>query len=342
MVKVGLIGLGFMGQTHFRCYEKLGAAAAKVVAIADLDERRTRGDLTGTWGNIEGAAAKSIPMTGITGTTDYHRVLTMPEVDMVDICVPTPVHAEVCEAAIAAGKHVLCEKPFVRTIADAERIVGALAKGKSFFMPALCIRFWPAYVWLKEAVTSQRYGAVRAATFRRVASEPPRWYRDGAASGGAILDLHIHDTDFVAHLLGMPKAVFSRGYTKFSGEIDHVMTHYLYDNIPLVTAEGGWAMSDGFGFNMAYTVNFERATADLDFSRLADRQLLLNEGGKQQPVQVSQSDGWFEEISYFVRCVAERRAPTVATAEAALKSLRLIEAENQSIRSGKAVAVEAG
>ena len=92
------------------------------------------------------------------------------------------------------------------------------------------------------------------------------------ACGGAILDLHIHDTDFVQHCFGKPKAVFSRGYSRPTNAIDHVLTHYLYDDVPLVTAEGGWAMTPGFGFQMQYTVNFERATAVFDPGREAVEQ----------------------------------------------------------------------
>ena len=89
-------------------------------------------------------------------------------------------------------------------------------------MPAMCMRFWAEWEWLKRAVDEQRYGKVRSATFRRVGSIPAGWFRDGKASGGGILDLHIHDTDFIYHLFGKPRAVFSQGYVGQSGEVDHL------------------------------------------------------------------------------------------------------------------------
>jgi predicted dehydrogenase len=340
MVKVGLIGLGFMGQTHLRCYQKLGNGVAKVVAISDEDARRAKGDLSGTWGNIEGAAANKLSMDGIVGTTDYLSLLAMPEVDAVDVCLPTPLHEKVYSAAIRSGKHVLCEKPFARTLAEAKRIAGVSSTAKGFVMPAMCVRFWPAYAWLKRAVVENRFGAVRSATFRRVASAPPGWYRDGARSGGAILDLHVHDTDFVCYLFGKPQSVFSSGYAQVSSEIDHVTTQYRFKEVPHVVAEGGWAMAEGFGFNMAFTVNFEKATLDFDFSRPPGQHLLLSEAGKRSAIDVGDSDGWAEEIRYFAQCVAERTAPSVVTVADAVTAMQVIEAEGQSVRSGKLVEVE--
>lgn len=337
MVKVGLIGLGFMGQTHFRCYEKLGTDAVKVVAIADVDERRARGDLGGAWGNIEGAATNHISMDGITGTTDYRALLALPEVDVVDICVPTPLHAEIYAAAIDSGRHVISEKPLALTVADGMEMARVAARAKGMTMPAMCIRFWPAYSWAKAAVADQRYGNVLGATFRRVVSVPPGWYRDGTRSGGAILDLHVHDTDFVCHLFGMPQAVFSRGYTHTSGKTDHLVTHYVYKEIPLVVAEGGWAMAEGFGFNMSFTINFDHATLDFDFSRPTERQLLLSSGGKAEPVQIPSTDGWFEEIRYFIECVTAGRTPTIVTIDDAVRSLRVVDAETESISTGTLV-----
>ncbi len=200
-------------------------------------------------------------------------------------------------------------------------------------MPAMCIRFWPQWAWLKQAVVQRRYGGVRAATFRRVAQMPPGWFQDGEKSGGAVMDLHIHDTDFVSYLFGQPRAVFSRGYSQTTSRIDHLVTHYVYDDVPLVVAEGSWAMADGFGFNMAYTVNFERATADFDFSR-SERPLTVSQDGKQEVVDCGQGDGWVEELRYLVDCLAGGRRPTAITAEDALASILIAEAEVRSIASG--------
>jgi predicted dehydrogenase len=267
--------------------------------------------------------------------SDYRQLIAMSDVDVVDVCVPTPTHAEIVTAALAAGKHVIGEKPMARTLQQAQQIADAAAKAKGFFMPAMCIRFWPEYEWLKEAVKSGRYGKVKAATFRRLASMPPGWFRDGRISGGAILDLHVHDVDFVYHLFGMPQALFSRGYCKSSGFIDHVYTQYLYNDVPLVTAEGGWCLDDAFGFSMRYLVNFENATADYDGAR--PESLIVYTAGKKEVPQLAKEDGYSREIRYFVECLEKNQKPQRVTAADGVAGLKICDAENRSIDTGQIV-----
>jgi predicted dehydrogenase len=330
VTRIGLIGLGFMGRMHIAAYEKI--KDTRIVAVADQDAKRAAGDFSGGWGNVAGAA-EHLDMTGITGTTDFQALIQNPDVDVVDICVPTPSHEALATAALAADKHVLCEKPLALDSASAQRIADAAAKARGLFMPAMCLRFWPQWEWLKQAVVDQRYGAVRAVTFRRVAAMPPGWFGNGAMSGGAILDLHVHDTDFVCHLFGQPDAVFSRGYTKTSGRTDHIVTEYLYDRGPaVVSAEGSWCMADGFAFTMRFTANFDQATVDYEVGR--EHSLVVSANGKAEAVDLA-GDGYEAEIRYFLDCVRAGRKPERVTAADAVIGLRVIEAEQRSVESGK-------
>jgi predicted dehydrogenase len=332
MVRIGLIGLGFMGRMHIGAYSKLDGA--NIVAVADKDEKRASGDLSGGWGNI-GGAAESLDMTGVHGTTDFKELIALDEVDLVDICVPTPMHEELAIAALEAGKHVMCEKPLALDSASAQRITDAAAKSPGYLMPAMCMRFWPHWAWLKEAVDEGRFGRPLAATFRRVAPMPPGWFSDGESSGGALIDLHIHDTDFINYVWGTPKAVFSQGYTKTSGKTDHVVTQFQYDgdNAPIIVeAEGGWCMAEGFDFTMRYTVNFENATADFDIGR--EQPLILSREGKAEPIEF-EGDGYFKEIEYMVDCLNSGREPSIITAADATESIRIAEAEQRSIDNGR-------
>jgi predicted dehydrogenase len=335
MVNIGIIGLGMMGRTHYEAYQNV--KDARVVAVADADPKRAAGDLAGTGGNVLAGGLQKLPMDRIRGYTDWKQLLADKDVQAVDICLPTTAHREVALAAIASGKHVLCEKPLGRDLADARAIAAAAAKGAGIFMPAMCMRFWPGWTWLKQAVDEKRYGAVVAATFRRVAQMPAGWYQDGKLSGGAALDLHIHDVDFVRHLFGKPRAVFSRGYSKTTGATDHLLTQYLFDNGPLVAAEGGWCMADGFGFSMRYTVNFERATADFDLARA--QPLLLCQNGKSEPVAIGEGTGYDGELLYFVECAAAGRKPTVVTAQDAVDGIAMVEAEVRSGAEGRPVEI---
>jgi predicted dehydrogenase len=261
-------------------------------------------------------------------------------VDLVDICVPTPDHVKLSLAALRAGKHVICEKPMARTAALCREIVEAAAAAKGCFMPAMCMRFWPGWAWLKQAIDSQTYGKVLAARFRRV-SAPPGWsranYFKGGESGGALLDLHIHDTDFVQFCFGRPKAVHSSGCSRFSGAIDHVVTSYQVEGGAVVTAEGSWLMTEGFPFGMSYTVNFERATADFDGGRGAEALRLYEESKPVQVVPCDGSDGYVGELSHLVECIRKGTKPTMVTAHDGLSAVEICEAEERSVQTGQSV-----
>jgi predicted dehydrogenase len=335
MQRIGVIGLGMMGRMHLGVYEKL--ADATVVAIADADPKRAGGDLSGGWSNIKTDASNQLPMDRLRGTTDPRELIGWDEVDIVDICVPTPDHTALAIAALEAGKHVLCEKHLALSAAEAQRIAAAAAKARGFFMPAMCIRFWPQYAWLKQAVDQKRYGALRSLVMRRGGPIPGGWFQNGEMSGGAIWDLHIHDADFVCYLLGMPRSVRSQGYTGPTGRIDHVLTQYDYGDVPLVAAEGCWTVHPPHPFNMTYDAVFEKATARFDFA--ADPKLTVYADGKAEGIDCGEAMGYDEELAYFVSCCERGEGPSVVTAADAVASLKVVEAEARSAADGAVVAL---
>jgi predicted dehydrogenase len=338
MVNVAVVGLGFMGATHLKAYLKI--KNARLVAICDALRLPVDGDFSTIGGNLPGADPLKLDMTGIKATQDLAEVLADPAVDLVDLCVPTPAHVELATRTLAAGKHVVCEKPLARHAADARRITEAAARARGYFIPAMCMRFWPGWAWLKDAVAQETYGRARAARFRRM-SEPPAWgragYFNGAQSGGALLDLHIHDVDFVQYVFGRPTAVYSQGFTFYSGAIDHVVTQYTVASGAAVSAEGSWMMSDGFGFNMAYTVIFERATADYDLSRGPDALKIFEQGQGVRVVPPEPGDGYLGELGYMIDCIENQRPPDRVTARDGLSAVEICDAEEESIRTGRIV-----
>jgi predicted dehydrogenase len=333
-MRIGIIGFGFMGRAHGEAYQKI--ADARVVAVATPHLKSVTAQ-SAVWSNLEGVGRSRLNLDGVKLTTDWRELLTMRDVEVVDVCSPTPTHLEIVTAALKAGKHVVCEKPLGRTLKETQAIAGEAARAKTFFMPAMVMRFWAEWVWLKQAVTERRYGKVLSAHFTRLSPMPPKgkWLRDGKQSGGALLDLHIHDTDFVHWLFGMPRAVFSRGYSLISGEVDHVVTQYIYDDTPLVVAEGGWTLDEGMTFAMRYTVKFERATAEFDLSRTPTL-LLANRGHVEKPNQVVAADAYRSELAYFLNCVRGGVKPAVTVKEA-VEVMRIVEAEWDSVRKRRQI-----
>jgi predicted dehydrogenase len=242
-------------------------------------------------------------------------------------------------AALKAGKHVICEKPLARTTTTCREIMAAARDAKGYFMPAMCLRFWPEWAFAQRAIRDETYGRVLAARFRRV-SAPPAWsqgiYFKGDESGGALLDLHIHDTDFVQFCFGRPLSVYSTGITRFSGAIDHVVTQYKVKGDAVVSAEGTWIMTAGVPFNMAYTIICERATIDYDLSRGGEA-LKIYEEGKETILRLKAADGYVGELSHMVDSVEKRQAPSVVTGQDGLASVEICEAEERSVKTGQVV-----
>lgn len=334
-VNVAVVGLGFMGITHIKSYQQL--PNARITAVCDAVRLPVDGVLTGVSGNIHGADAINLGKD-IRTYQKLEDLLADPTVDLIDLCVPTPLHAPQAMAALRSGKHVLCEKPLARTSAIAGEIVNAAKSARGFFMPAMCMRFWPGWSWLKELKEQGNHGKILAARFRRV-SAPPGWSRDsyfkGGDSGGALLDLHIHDTDFVQFLFGRPAAVYSTGQSRFSGAIDHVVTQYHVPGGATVYAEGSWLLTSGF--NMSYTVIFERATVDFDSARGADALHLFEEGKPVQVIKPEGVDGYVEELRHLLTAIQSGQPPTVVTATDGLSAVEICEAEEKSIQTGGVV-----
>ena len=177
-INVAVVGLGFMGVTHLRAYQKM--ANAKIVAVCGQNHLPVNGILRGVNGNVKKAGA--VFLNGAKIYSDFSELLANRDVDLVDICTPTPLHSEQTIAALRAGKHVLCEKPLARTAAEAKKILRVAENSENFLMPAMCMRFWPGWNRLKKMVAEKTFGKIRAANFRRV-SAMPAWMECGGVSG---------------------------------------------------------------------------------------------------------------------------------------------------------------
>ena len=343
-VRVGVVGLGFMGRTHIGIYSK--NKRSKITAICDYDPKRAPGGAGSSGGNLGSGDDLKLGKE-VKRYQKPEDLFADPTVDLVDICLPTYVHAEYVIKALNANKHVLCEKPLALDLKELDRILKAAKKSKGMLMPAHCMRFWPEWNWLRNAIHSNKYGKVYSATFKRFASTPGwskgGWILNSELSGSALFDLHIHDTDFVRYAFGDPKAVFSVGNGGKASKdgIDHVFTTYLYKNPSLVvTAEGGWNADPSYGFTMRYTVVFEKATADFDIGR-AGKTLLLHKANAKEAeiVKVENKNGWEQEIDYFLTCIDKGKKPQIATAKDGRDSVALIHREFESIKLRRIVKV---
>jgi len=336
MVRVGIVGLGGMGNRHLGCWEAV--EDAEVVALADADEKRLRPGASEQEINI-GSGGGLINPDRQRLYTDADALIADPDVDLVDICLPTFLHAGFTIKALQAGKHVVCEKPMALSYEECRHVLDVAEDAPGRLMIAQVVRFFPAYEALKDAVESGRFGALKHLSLWRL-SAPPRWswenwMLDHRRSGGALIDLHVHDADFVHYLLGEPKAVFAGGAGYISGGWDTVTANYLYEGDMVVTATGSWAMPDGFPFAAGFMAAFEDGC--LVYESAASEPLLEGTADEMRPFALPDKDGYEEELRYFVGCIVRGEEPQKVAAGSSAFSIRLVEAERESIENGRVV-----
>lgn len=326
MIQIGLIGAGFMGSMHAACYEALMRRGdVRVAAVADLDS---------------GKAAKIAERFGAAVFRTAEELIRDADVNTVDICLPTYLHTETAVAAMRKGLNVFVEKPVCLNEKEAELLLQVQQETKAKVMVGQCIRFWPEYMELKRLVDENVYGSVLSASFRRISPRPgwawEGWLHDQEKSGSAALDLHVHDVDYVRYLLGEPDSVKSE-VIRTDGTDGHVFSLYRYGSA-VVSLEGGWEFPEQFPFEMAYRVNFERATATFSSAasptlRIYERDGLVVEpslessaeqaGGAESGGNISSLGGYYNELSYFLDCLANGREIANSSLQDGCDSLRL-------------------
>ena len=338
MLRIGIVGWGFMGKMHFRCYKS--NTNVEVTAICDADAKQLQNS-SGVAGNISGAE-DDLDLSNIALYSDLSKMLAEEKLDALSIASPTFLHASQTIEALNAGVHVFCEKPMSLNSGDCREMAEVAKQSGKTLQIGHCIRFWPEYVQAKEIIDSQKYGKVLAATFQRL-SLTPTWswdncFLDGKRSGGAMLDLHIHDTDYVQYVFGMPKEVFSRGVMGPSGEFDHTVTQYLYGNDCVITAEGGWIMAPGFGFEMSFKIMLEKATLVYSSAQEPTFRIFPIDGETIIP-EIPTGDGYSFEIQHFIDTLSGKAVPSIITPEQSGDSVKIIEAEKESIRNNDKISL---
>jgi predicted dehydrogenase len=336
MLKVGIVGFGFMGRMHYRCWKARGDA--RVAAVCDANPNIVE-DSKKAVGNIAGAEA--IDFTGVAVYQDLAAMLATERLDAVSITLPTHLHPDSTAKALAAGAHVLCEKPMALTAAACDGMIAAARASGRVLQVGHCLRFWPEYVVARQLVEKGEYGRLVAASFRRLAATPAwsqdNWLLNEQRSGGVALDLHIHDADYVQHLLGLPRAVSAFGAQGPGGSVVHVAARYDYgEGGPLVVAEGGWVMAPSFGFEMSFNLVLEQASIVFDCTRKPAFRVCPRQGEAFTP-PLPEGDGYVRQIDHFARAVRGEAVPPVITLQQSRDSVRLVEAERESIRAGRAV-----
>lgn len=334
MLKVGLVGIGFMGRGHLDQYLRLmkEGKPVKLVALCDVDEKKfgTEGFEGGNMGDL-GKSAYDFSQFHL--YHDFDEMIAKEELDYVDIALPTYLHSFYAIKGLKAGLNVLCEKPMAINPLQCQMMIDAAKESGKKLMIAQCLRFWPAYETLKHYVDSEELGKPVCCYFYRGGSTPiwsfQDWLRDEQRSGGCLLDQHVHDVDMISYLFGVPQAVSTLGRNVHPGAgFDAVSTNYRYDGF-VVNAQDDWSMNgDGAPFKMLYRCNFEKGSVIFEDGKT----MVYPIGGKMFEAEDCGDDGYYREICYFIDAVLNDKPIEVATPESTRTTICVATAERESAR----------
>ena len=332
MKKVAIVGFGFMGKTHFGAWKKV--RGAKVVAICDQCLSQLTAKVVG---NIKGAADNSAVPKSVKVYENFDEMLKAGDIDIVDITLPTMLHAETVIKALQSGRHVMCEKPMALNVKDCDRMIAAAKAAKRVLMVAHVVRFQPANLYLRKLIESKRYGKVIAADFTRFIA-PPKWSPKGAdwffdekKSGGVFLDAHIHDVDLIVSLFGKPDRVSAEIHRTAKGYPDHVSAAFRYGDA-LVTSDGSFSASASLVHDKAYRVFFEQATVFFGPRYTPELTVYPEKGKPFSPKLKSGVEAYADELKYFLGAVEKRNDGSFLTAESARDSVALALKERKIAR----------
>src|SRR5688500_9954868 len=234
MLRVGLVGVGFMAWIHYLSYQK--APAVKLAAVCTCDSEKLGGDWRGIKGKF-GPTGEQVDLSGVKKYSRLTEVLRDPAIALVDLCLRPNLHAEAALAALKAGKHVFVEKPMALTAADCDKMVKAAEKAGKQLLVGHVLPLLPEYAFARKTIASGKYGKLLGGHFKRVISDP-LWLKDfydPAKVGGPLVDLHVHDAHFIRLLFGMPTAVTSQG--RLRGDVvEYCVSQFQFADPALVVS----------------------------------------------------------------------------------------------------------
>lgn len=262
--------------------------------------------------------------------SDSNEMIKTEKSDIVDICTPTYMHREMSIAAMEKGANVLCEKPMALSAEDCRVIIKTAEKIGRLFMAAHVVRFMNAYIYLKNIIKSGKYGKLLRLDMKRTSGIPrwswENWMLDREKSGHVVVDMMIHDIDFVHDMFGLPQDI--KGiYYDMKNMTNYASFDYIYDGFT-VSAETGW-YNPNVPFATGYFALFENGFVELkdalyDCGEKVDFDNVKTTG--ETGINISDVDGYGAKIAYFAYfadCVRNGKAPDMVIPESAAASMEL-------------------
>jgi len=294
-MRIAVVGFGFMGKAHANAI-----ASAKGVDLAAIVSSRA-------------------PEGGVKHHQTLDRALADPEIDAVDLCLPTDLHESATVESLRAGKHVLVEKPMALSVESCQRMIAEAQHSGKILMVAHVLRFLPQYLALQSMVDAGELGTIRVAQFRRRCAQPgwSQWITDKSRSGGGAFDLLIHDIDMSLRLFGPPSAISAIGFENAAAGVDAISARLFYDGF-VSEISGGWILAGAFPFAMEFMVLGEAGVVEFNSESRP-----LKRYGSGEAIPVGATEGYVAEIEYFAQCCLRGEQPALCTPASSAESIRL-------------------
>lgn len=299
-----------MGVTHLKSITN--SSKIRVAAVISSDEKKLAGDFSDVGGNLD-TTSSSIDLSDIKKYKRLEDALADREIDAVDLCLPTYLHAPAATVALRSGKHVLIEKPMALDEAECQALIAESKRVNKLLMCAQVLRFFPMYSVLQP-------GQLLSGRFRRRCAAPGwgGWLKDKKKSGGGVFDLLIHDVDMMIHLYGEPKSVTASGYEDLAAGIDLIDAQFHYDGF-VVNISGGWHPGQ-YPFSMEYTIVASNGTWDYSFKD-GDPVFYGLDTEPQTLTPSEEVDGYRAQLEYFADCALTGREPEFCRPEESARAV---------------------
>lgn len=345
-VRIALIGAGEIGAVHAHAHA--ATPGNELAAIYDIHPEQ---------------AARLAEQVGAGVASSLEAVLDDPSIEGVDICVPNHLHRDLAVRALEAGKHVLCEKPIALTLQDADAMLAAAERSQRFLMIGHMLRFWPEYVLAKRAIEDGRIGDLLLMSGRRMVSllagtpGADGWRHDPDRSGGAVLDMQIHDLDVFCWMLGVPESVVSRGVRSADGAWNHLFTvvdfaggrkgfveaSFMMQGNPLdiqfhilgSTGSLAWRYTPG-----AFVLHGVQSEASSGGPSLVLYRWGREPEGLYTPAEDSFAVAMRGQLAHFADCIRTGQGPARAPATDSRIALALALASRESCQTGEVIGVK--
>lgn len=305
MHRIGLVGSGFMATTHANSYQEI--ADTKVVAVASLDNKREQFADEHT----QGAEVYA----------DAEQMMDDADITVVDVCTPTPTHRPLVEDAAERGIDTFCEKPLARTAEGSDAIVEAVKEAGITFMTGHVVRYFPEYLEAKQRIDAGEIGTLGTLHTERLSS-PPRygsncWFGDKSQSGGVLLDMAIHDFDYLRWVAGEVNRVFARTAEWDDGHLNqHSSVVLRFEDGTVGHVEASWGYPEGSPFITSYELAGNEGM--LEFDSRDENTVRISGGleGANAPSSPLTKSPYTAELEHFLDCIENDNDPDISPNDA--------------------------